>query len=390
MANKLCQKCGKMRDEAKYFYLTRQGERYDLCKDCLTMHINAFDEETFLWVLKALDFPYNKTEWDKIVTKEYNKNPNFKGGIIIGKYLAKMRLGQYKDKGFDDSAAMAAAESEKRKQNEAEHNAYMAELKAKYENGEIPEAQYKTMMDIAELNKDYEKNILQQEGPALPQNQYTFLDDSAIDNSSDLTDDDKLYLAMKWGTKYKPMEWVLLEKSYSEMMESFDIQDADTINTLILICKTNLKMNQCLDEGDIEGYQKLAKVSESLRKSAKFTAAQNKEKQNDFINSIGELVAYCEKNGGVIPPYKIDTPKDIVDKVIKDMKDYTKELIYEDKALAKQIEDYLKKVENAKQQEKDAAEAEKLGLDKLELTDQDYVDYQEAIEKDIEHDEGEF
>ena len=62
MANKLCQKCGKMRDEAKYFYLTRQGERYDLCKDCLTMHINAFDEETFLWVLKALDFPYNKTE----------------------------------------------------------------------------------------------------------------------------------------------------------------------------------------------------------------------------------------------------------------------------------------------------------------------------------------
>ena len=108
-----------------------------------------------------------------------------------------MRLGQYKDKGFDDSAAMAAAESEKRKQNEAEHNAYMAELKAKYENGEIPEAQYKTMMDIAELNKDYERNILQQEGPALPQNQYAFLDDSAIDNSSDLTDDDKLYLAMK-------------------------------------------------------------------------------------------------------------------------------------------------------------------------------------------------
>ena len=61
------------------------------------------------------------------------------------------------------------------------------------------------------------------------------------------------------------------------MMNSFDIQDADTINTLILICKTNLKMNQALDAGDIEGFQKLSKVSESLRKSAKFTAAQNKE-----------------------------------------------------------------------------------------------------------------
>jgi hypothetical protein len=57
------------------------------------------------------------------------------------------------------------------------------------------------------------------------------------------------------------------------MTESFDIQDADTINTLKLICKTNLKMNQALDIGDLDGYQKLARVSESLRKSAKFTAA---------------------------------------------------------------------------------------------------------------------
>ena len=53
------------------------------------------------------------------------------------------------------------------------------------------------------------------------------------------------------------------------MTESFDIQDADTINTLILICKTNLKMNQSLDIGDVDGFQKLSKVSESLRKSAR-------------------------------------------------------------------------------------------------------------------------
>lgn len=35
-------------------------------------------------------------------------------------------------------------------------------------------------------------------------------------------------------------------------------------------------MNQCIDQGDLEGYQKLARVSDTLRKSAKFTAAQNK------------------------------------------------------------------------------------------------------------------
>ena len=62
----------------------------------------------------------------------------------------------------------------------------------------------------------------------------------------DLTEEDKIVLAMKWGRLYKPDEWIAMEKTYTEMMNSFDIQDADTIKTLILIliCKTrNLKMN---------------------------------------------------------------------------------------------------------------------------------------------------
>jgi len=34
-------------------------------------------------------------------------------------------------------------------------------------------------------------------------------------------------------------------------MQSFDIQDADSKNTLIFICKTDLKMNQAIDCGDV-------------------------------------------------------------------------------------------------------------------------------------------
>ena len=71
------------------------------------------------------------------------------------------------------------------------------------------------------------------------------------------------------------------------MMNSFDIQDADSKNSLIFICKTYLKMNQAIDIGDVEGYQKLSRVYDQLRKSAKFTAAQNKEEKTDFIDSVG-------------------------------------------------------------------------------------------------------
>ena len=68
------------------------------------------------------------------------------------------------------------------------------------------------------------------------------------DPAVDLTQEDKLYLAMKWGRLYKMNECIEMEKKYTEMMASFDIQDSDTEGTLILICKTYLKMNQAINQ----------------------------------------------------------------------------------------------------------------------------------------------
>ena len=94
---------------------------------------------------------------------------------------------------------------------------------------------------------------------------------------------------------------------------------------------------------------------------------------------MGELVAYCEKYGGAIPKYEITQSLDIIDKVIQDMKDYTKSLIYEDTALARQIEDYLKKRENV--------DAKKAGADRA-ITDQDYADYEQSVREQIEADDA--
>ena len=148
------------------------------------------------------------------------------------------------------------------------------------------EAEYKTMISAETQNKEYMSRPIAQ--PEFSQDKYFSENNEIVQEQmnsliSELTQEDKKVLAMKWGVLYRPEEWIELEKDYNNMMNSFDIQDADTINTLILICKTNLKMNQALDAGDIEGYQKLSKVSESLRKSAKFTAAQNKEQKNDYV-----------------------------------------------------------------------------------------------------------
>ena len=128
---------------------------------------------------------------------------------------------------------------------------------------------------------------------------------------------------------------------------------------------------------------------DSLRKSAKFTAAQNKETKPDFVESVGQIVAYCEKMGGQIPRYEIKTPLDVIDKVINDLKEYNRSLIYEDKALARQIEDYLQHRMNMEKKKMDLEEAKAKGLYTVELEDEDFVEHQEMLDKWRQEDEDE-
>jgi hypothetical protein len=225
-------------------------------------------------------------------------------------------------------------------------------------------------------------------GPDNPYQEKNFLKEEELpDPASTLTQEDKIYLAMKWGRLYQPSEWVELERMYEEMMASFDIQDADTMSTLILLCKTNLKMNQQLDNGDIEGFQKLSKVSESLRKTAKFTAAQNKEKKDDFVDSVGELVALCEKEGGFIPRFCTDIPQDKVDLTLKDMNEYLRKLVTQDLGFGQQIEDAIKKIQIQKEMvEADRTKEESGEIEELE--NEDYQEYFEEVERqrDLDYD----
>jgi hypothetical protein len=385
-----CSKCGKTMDE-KNFYTYKDGRKTELCKKCLTMHIDNFDESTFLWLLEQMDVPYIPEEWNVLRDRAYAKDPyNMNGMSVFGKYLSKMKLKQWKQFGWADTEKLQAQNEEKRKAAIETQKRFEEDIKKQYENGEITEAQYKTLTSVPAQHEN-------ENGRPVPPPQTDFgkafydennfmLEEELADPAAELTAEDKLYLAMKWGRLYKPNEWVELEKNYNEMMESFDIQDADTINTLKLICKTNLKLNQAIDCGDLDGYQKLSRVYESLRKSAKFTAAQNKESKGDFVDCIGTMVAYCEKEGGQIPKFEIKADLDIIDTIIKDNKEYTKSLIYQDTALAKQIEDYLKKKEISEEMKKDKEQAKRNNEEGYILTDKDIEDNLKRIEEEKQQD----
>ena len=63
MANCTCTKCGKSMDEGQ-FYTYKDGQKTEMCKNCLTRHIDNFEPDTFLWLLEKMDVPYIPEEWN--------------------------------------------------------------------------------------------------------------------------------------------------------------------------------------------------------------------------------------------------------------------------------------------------------------------------------------
>lgn len=169
--------------------------------------------------------------------------------------------------------------------------------------------------------------------------------------SDSLTEDDVNMLSVKWGSDYRPSEWLRLEEMYRKYTNEFEM-NVDREEVLKMMCKTSLKMDQALDEGSIADYTKLQSAFDALRKSGKFTEAQNKDKQDKYLDSVGELVAAVEKQGGIIPQfdYKFETTQDKVDFTLKDMQSYTYNLVRNEMGLGNLIETYIQKLDQANAQ----------------------------------------
>ena len=384
-----CSNCGRVLDQGQ-FYTYKSGEKTEMCKACLTLHVDNFKPDTYVWLLQKMDVPYIPVEWNILRDKAYEKAGHnlakMNGMSVFGKYLSKMRLNQFKNYGWADSEQLQKRSEEQVAFREEQDKAFQQMIQQQYDNGQISEAQYRTLTSTEFQRKNEAAAPVApqiQQDPVGTDNAFNEADfisaDELPDPAADLTQQDKVYLAVKWGRLYKASQLVALEKDYTRMKESFDIHDADTQNVLKMICKTYLKMNQALDQGDVESYQKLSRVYDAQRKSANFTAVQNKVDNDKVINSASELVEYCEKYGGQIPRFNLDEPLDKVDEVIKDLKLYNKTLIYEDPALSREIQDYLKKKENAEEHERDMKQAKAAGLDHVEVSDKDIIDYKESI-----------
>mgnify|MGYP006878130809 CR=1 FL=1 len=218
-------------------------------------------------------------------------------------------------------------------------------------------------------------------GTSVPANQ--FIPDMTTINEqdiqSDLTPDDIKYLSLKWGLLYKPSEWVKMEELYQKYAADYELS-TDRQQVLKTICKTDLKMNQAIDVGDTKTFKDLQAANDQLRKSAKFTDSQKQEEKKRDIDSIGELVAFVENHGGIIPMQDdpINMPQDKIDFIINDMKNYTDNLVKNELGLGDLIESYIKKLEENKTKSVEEIMAEGFNSDEEDvLTQVEASEFQE-------------
>lgn len=380
-----CEKCNRTMNGTE-FYSSNNLEKYPndgkfpMCKKCMTMHVDNWNPDTYLWILQEADVPYVPDEWNKLMEK-YGRDPQSMTGMtILGRYLSKMKLKQFKDYCWKDTEFLQQMANNKLEQTMKRQGYDAQQIATAIEKSSIaiPEGELKEPVYAPPPNAPVEDYFAQQSGE--------------VEQDLDLTDEDRTYLRLKWGKTYKPEEWVKLEQLYEEMMASYDIQGAGHKDTLKLICKTSLKANQLIDIGDIEGFQKMSKVYDSLMKSGKFTAAQNKAESGEFVDSIGELIELCEKEG-YIERYYVEQPHDKVDLTIQDMQRYTRTLIEDETNISTMVEKALR--ENAKEDEEKAKNAESdivddadLSIEELEKTikDSDYTDFEDFKEQESAQD----
>lgn len=357
-----CEKCNRTMG-IDQFYGSNNLEKYPdgklkTCKKCTTMHVDNFNPDTYLWILQECDVPYIMEEWNKLMATYGKDRSKMTGLTIVGRYLSKMKLKQYKDFRWKDNEFLQELANSKIEQTMKRQG---------YDAATIAQAIDRASIEIPE------GELIAPAAPAFDEPEAYEPFGGAAEQSFDdeLTEEDRTYLRLKWGKTYRPEEWIQLEQLYEEMMRSYDITAAGDINSLKLACKCSLKANQLLDLGDMEGAQKATKMYDGLMKAGKWTAQQNKTEDNELVDSIGELVTICERDG-FIPKYFVAGPQDHADRVIEDLQKYTHDLIQNEAGLSQMMEVAIKQIADEDERIKEAA------ADSEENFEDELFDYENA------------
>jgi len=144
------------------------------------MHVDNYNPETYMWILKEIDIPYIPGEWNNLLEKCAKNIGKTSGAGILGRYISKMRLIQYKQYRFADSEMLQEKERVKRER--------ALQMQGKTEE----EAR--------------EQALLDEKGPERPKEEESI--EQVEEPEIELAEEQISYFRLKWGKSYRPSEWL--------------------------------------------------------------------------------------------------------------------------------------------------------------------------------------
>lgn len=321
-----CHTCRKTLNEKQFFKTSRldkhpSGYLPD-CKTCLTMTVDDTDPATFLPILKEIDVPYLPSEWRALLVKKDSR-----GSSILGKYVSKMRLNNFRKYKWADSENKMKEESD----------AIMTALRQETNNESEAEEKMNDLMSFNDFKTpDMQSRNQEPSASALyglsPQTSKYGLTQEEIDQ-----------LKLEWGEDYTEDQFLQLEQLFKDMKEAYLIQDPIAVSNAKMICKMTSKMNKFLDIDDVESVSKISRQLDLFIKSANLAPVQQKDRQQTTF-AISQLAFLVEREGGFIPEFYIGEPNDKIDQILRDMQEYTEYLVRGEtniSEMAKNVEEIL-------------------------------------------------
>lgn len=274
------------------------------------MTIDDTDPSTFLPILKEINVPYIPSAWRELLVKKDPKSPS-----IIGKYVSKMRLNQYKRYSWADSEELTKKETE----------ALLEAVRQKTDNESEAQSEVDNMLNFTDIpSQKAPMNV--DDGPSMSAGMYQLIGLTPETSKYHLTQKEIDELKVTWGRDYSEDDYMALEQQFHDMQSSYVINDPIAISNAKIICKMTLKMNKFLDIDDVESVSKISRQLDLFIKSANLAPVQQKDRQSSTF-AISQLAFMIEKEGGFIPQWDTSEPMDNIDMILKDMQDYTNSLV---------------------------------------------------------------
>ena len=177
-------------------------------------------------------------------------------------------------------------------------------------------------------------------------------------------------LVKKWGDTYDVKELEYLENLHQGLLLSQNVVGALNEDQALKLCKISLVIEDKIRSGidftkDLKAYDELAKLANLTPKNVK--------EANEF-DSFGEVFAYMEKTGTVLPYYD-NVARDEVDYTIKNMKNWLRYLYVNETGVGDEIDQRIENLKTAAALEDD------------DFDEKDFRQYMKHVDEDEEDEE---